>query len=470
MQKKSLLLVALATTFGTAHADQAAVKSSLDQMLSMYIAGSDKIDGYRVTKDFTLTAKGNDTYTTTLTDFTYVGSADTNGLEIPLGPVQITAVEKGDEVIVDLVMTSSIKVKNKEGELATINIGSQDTKYTWSKANGFYTNSVMKLGDISTKVEGVEVTVASVNAVNRAAKVGGHWTMPIALDMGNIAIKNAKGESYTVASVTGKGFMDVTNPQDLMNASKTFSALSEGGKKPSDEAMQQALGKIMELFTRYDFNMTMNEFVIGRGGKTMFTLGSVGLGSDYAFKTEGSDFGFQLSAANLTSAMPMLPPGFMPENLNINLEMSKLPKDFFNRFMKIQAEGDKKGGFAGKKYTDQQMMNMFTEAGTRFGFKKTRLHSEKVKFDLDSDMTINGKNKSPVHGDLNLVITGLQDLKKLLTMMGMMKQAGPVIGMMEAMSDVKTENGVTTNTLGVKISPENKVEINGKDISALMGG
>lgn len=472
MQKRSLALLALAATLGTAHADQASVKATIDKMLDMYVAPSDKIAGYRVSRDYTLEDKGNNTYTATINEFTFVGEKNEDlkelqGLEIPLGPLQITAVENGDLINFDVIMTSKVEVKTKAGVQATINVGSQSTKHVWSQKSEFYTSSITKLGDITTEVQGVKVSIANIDSIYHAKQVNDHWTMPFTLNVGETLVQKPSGESFKVGSMDGKGHIDITDPKEMQSAAEALSKLSQN-EKGNDNAFFAALDKLFGTFTKYDMTLTMNNFEIGHKGRAMFTLGTVGIGSDYDYKTDGSSFGLQINANGLKTGLPMLPPGFMPEQLNIEFFANKLPKNFITEMTKSQAEAAAMKPAEREKHNNKKVMAMLSKAGTTLGFKNSLLHSQKVKINLDSSSTLTSNPKVPMTGTAKLAIVGMKDLQQLFAMMGNQK-AMAIVAMLGQFSVAKTENGVTTNTLNVVQDKDGTVEINGKDVSALMG-
>ena len=434
----------------------------LEQSLS-YEPGRLLID-----KNYTLQAEGNG-YRAMFSEF----ALEFEDIRIDASPASLyLEAQDADRTQVALKLSDSIRIMEGDDLMTTITIGQQTLMGVWSE-------QIHNMPEFQLDLANINVSVTDDPGTLSIARVAATQALDIAPDdqwqqaqqilISSIQFDSGAGESFTLAELAGEIRANGQQYSKLITMSEDIQKLVEDNidAQQDPEAILDYVGSILALFEGYQFNFVAKGLDVRGGGASLTSIGTINVVNNLSSQGDnGGSFGLTIELDQLGSQMAPLPPDLLPHQIRMQLALDNIPPNLLQHFVEVGMNSESIPEEQQDMYWQQQMLGMLMNSQLSLRVIDTYVAADSARADLNLRAAVDPGSAMGGTGELNLRIAGMQTL---IDMTGAQQNesAAPVLAMITAFSNRTEENGTTVDTFDLRFSPEGKLFLNGKDVTAM---
>ena len=410
----------------------------------------------------------------------YVATFDPAGLagdggRLDFGPLRarITPLD-ADRARIELRLSDSVTVREGETVQAELAIGSQSLQGIWSNRLQAFADAELRLGGLQLAAADAPFDlriglIAGAQQLEVDAEDAWEQSQHFALDELQFSME---GQTVTLAAIESTATANGTGYTRLRALSEEIQQLgeqtTETGVPPM--ALFEAVKEMFDLFGHYALSLEAREFQVTAGDQPLAQIQRFELGSALREGENGASLGFSTGISGVTTPLSPLPPGLTPHAARFELSLDNIPPNLLDEVLRIGMASDELPGPEQEAFWQQQLLQLLMGSGFQLRIVDTYVAADDSRADLSLRAAVAPESMFGGTGELTLQVTGMQ---KLIDVTGVAQDQSiaPVLAMLTALSDRTEQDGTTVDTFDLRVTPDGKLMLNGKDVTAMaMGG
>ncbi|WP_448203751.1 hypothetical protein [Azospirillum sp. sgz302134] len=440
-----------------------------------------------------------------------------DGTSTEVGVIRLTVKpQDGGTHAVTATLPDSIAVLNNGKPAATIRIGRQRLAGVWSGAFETLLSADSELGDIAVASDkkaagkgngkgdakgGKDDGTLTIGAITLAGDLkpdgATTWSGPGALSVSNVRFLDGQNkEVMALAGLTMEGSYTRIDLPRATALQRLTQAHAVAGTEPKAAELVPLMQGVMGGMS---FRVRLSGLsAVNPEDGTRFSLSQLsarGGAEDMDRPMGGATLGFEASGVELTP--PVAPKAFMPERMELQLSLTKMPSGaFWKAIADLAALAEQKTATAADSDEEEddedapdtaanteaeaignRLVAALTEAGSELRIDKLAVDTPATSGSVTGAARMAANTAFGAVGGATVLLRGLDGAAKALQPAAGKKadketqDALGMIAMLQAMGQLsKDESGADLRTYKIDLTDAGQVLLNGADMNAMMGG
>ncbi len=402
--------------------------------------------------------------------------------------IRIDLLDNARAMLTDTSITQ-VDITSDGAPTATITIDGYADSLTWDGSLGSLSEMTVNMNQLTVALPEQPEPTATISSVQLSQNVevqdDGDWRQVGKWSSGAIAFNGPM--PVTVGGLTGDYVSSGNEWDTLMTLSeelrdpavaKAMADAQSAGDTAVMAEMMGRYGELMALITQVGGSIKLDQIQVGGAEAPMLSANYLaitgGLEDD---QSASSAINYAIDYNGLNAPAAPLPPGMLPTEGRLDIRVSELPANLLGQMMgfaqqmammEAQQAESPDAGPSSSDMAGLMVMQMFATAPIRVEIVDSRLIAEQARVDLTMDMRRDMTSPLQAVGTFEGTITGLPNV--VASMGEAATQEGPAqaIAMLQMFSERTEENGQTVDRYAVQITPDGKLMLNGKDMTAMV--
>ncbi len=390
---------------------------------------------------------------------------------IDLSPLELTITPLDDaRIAIDMRIPGMIPVREDATTLAKLNLGGQTLTGVWSDSLESFTNLELDLRDLSLSVADVPLTFSLSRIASQQTLLvddTDSWQQRQTFNLADLRMV-VEGSGISLTGLDGELEINGQRFRQLRELTRELQQLNETSLETMGEPPIELFRKLTPLFTsidHYRFQMTGNALTVHEGGQTMGQLERMTLGSRLDSMASGSRIDLSFDLHGLETAMAPLPPGLMPDRARLEIILDHIPPRLVEQLVDTAEQSAELDAEQQEVFWQQQLLGLLMNSGLELRISDSYIAGSEARTDLNLRAAVDPDSILLGSGELLLRIVGLEQL--IAGISGQENPAAAGLTMLMAFSNRIEENGRMVDVFDLKFTPDGKLMLNNKDVSAM---